>query len=106
MNAFSLFSPSRFCEWTSAKYRKYLVSIPFRNASVVPFPYQTQYGLSPTIKARLSMTSDILSGELSRNLLVQNFADGERDDDFVFFAEETVNLTQRIAAVIEGNKNI
>src|ERR1035437_4554617 len=42
--------------------------------------------------------------QLPRNLLVQNVAHGDRDDDAVFLAEKAVNLVQRVAGVVEADK--
>ena len=42
--------------------------------------------------------------QLPRNLLVQNVPHGDRDDDAVFLAEEAVNLVQRVAGIIEADK--
>src|ERR1035441_3733355 len=42
--------------------------------------------------------------QLPGNLLVQNVAHGERDDDAVLLAEKAVNLAQRVAGIIEADK--
>src|ERR1017187_3443276 len=45
-----------------------------------------------------------ISRQLPGNLLVQNVADGERDDDAVLLAEKAVDLVQRVARIIEADK--
>lgn len=45
---------------------------------------------------------EVVSRELSRDFLVEDFADGERDDDAVLLAEETVNFVEGITGVSEG----
>src|ERR1035441_1904645 len=42
--------------------------------------------------------------QLPGDLLVQNVAHGDGDDDAVLLAEKAVNLAQRVAGIVEANK--